>query len=192
MMSDMPKLMLQLVWNWELRHCSVCHSKAERTVELECDLTRCMKRSPSTYRFQVFTSIRTEWWHFNTWKRGNDISWKEKEELSKTIIFATKNTLSIYLFLSKILCVRTIVQPRLYLFSPRIWSNNLPVAYKGTECVKKPPAATTHRVWSRRTSSFALSGVSTLDPFAFFTGANSSSRNTWAGCIKYAIIRVAS
>lgn len=55
----------------------------------------------------------------------------------------------------------------------------LPVAYKGTECVKKPPAATTQRVWRRRTSSLALSGVSKFDPFAFFTGANSSSRNTY-------------
>ena len=37
---------------------------------------------------------------------------------------------------------------------------NLPVAYNGTECVKKPPAATTQQVCSRRTSSLALSGVS--------------------------------
>lgn len=55
----------------------------------------------------------------------------------------------------------------------------LPVKYKGTECVKKPPAATTQRLWSRRTRSLALSGVSKFDPLAFFTGANSSSRNTW-------------
>lgn len=55
----------------------------------------------------------------------------------------------------------------------------LPVAYKGTECVRNPPAAMTQRVCSRRTSSFALSGVSKLDPFAFFTGANSSSLKTY-------------
>lgn len=54
----------------------------------------------------------------------------------------------------------------------------LPVAYKGTECVKKPPAATTQRVWSLSTSRRALSGVSKFDPLAFLTGANSSSRNT--------------
>lgn len=55
----------------------------------------------------------------------------------------------------------------------------LPVAYKGTECVKKPPAATTQRVWRRRTSNLALSGVSKFDPLEFLTGANSSSRTTY-------------
>lgn len=55
----------------------------------------------------------------------------------------------------------------------------LPVAYKGTECVKKPPAAITQRVCSLRTKSLALSGVSKFDPFTFFTGANSSSLNTY-------------
>ena len=55
----------------------------------------------------------------------------------------------------------------------------LPVAYKGTEWVKKPPAATTQRAWRRSSSSLALSGVSKFDPLAFLTGANSSSRNTY-------------
>lgn len=64
------------------------------------------------------------------------------------------------------------------IFSPQ--NIKLPVAYKGTECVKKPPAATTQRVWRRRTSNLALSGVSKFAPFAFLTGANSSSRTTYA------------
>lgn len=57
--------------------------------------------------------------------------------------------------------------------------NKVPVAYRGTEWVRKPPAATTQRVCRRRTSSRALSGVSKFDPLAFFTGANSSSRSTY-------------
>lgn len=60
--------------------------------------------------------------------------------------------------------------------SPNI---KIPVAYKGTECVRKPPAATTQRVWRRRTSNLALSGVSKFAPLAFLTGANSSSRTTY-------------
>lgn len=61
------------------------------------------------------------------------------------------------------------------IYNSKVWIN-IPVAYKGTECVKNPPAATTQRAWSRRTRSLALSGVSKFEPLAFFTGANSSSR----------------
>ena len=63
-----------------------------------------------------------------------------------------------------------------WIWEPR---EKLPVIYKGTECVKKPPAATTHLLWRRSSMSFALSGVSYVAPLAFFTGANSSSRMTW-------------
>jgi len=63
-----------------------------------------------------------------------------------------------------------------WIWEPR---EKLPVIYKGTECVKKPPAATTHLLWRRSSMSFALSGVSYVAPLPFFTGANSSSRKTW-------------
>lgn len=123
------------------------HAKFGDRTPSKCNLTRRMKRSSSTNRLEIFSSVWTQRRDFNSYNTSIQID--------------------------------RCSTPTSWNIEQVIYEIELPVAYSGMEWVTKPPAATTQRVCRRSTCNRALSGVSKLEPLAFFTGANSSSRTTY-------------
>lgn len=142
---------------------SICQPE-KHTRQLICYLARGMECSSPAYSLQVFSSVRT---------KGRNLYTCE----TNINVFMSVRIYHIYDEPPFVLC-KLHSSHSYYKFKQEKPWYILPVAYNGTECVRKPPAATTQRVWRRRTMSRALSGVSTFEPLplAFFTGANSSSR----------------
>lgn len=103
------------------------------------DLTRCVECPSTAYGFEVLPGIGAQWRDFNACKKDMVDGLVHPDSVS-TVVYCNIS-----------LARRTMNY---------IAMGRLPVKYRGTECVRNPPAATTQRLWRRRSISLALSGVS--------------------------------